>query len=134
MGHSSSSQNIKYSLENYRAFVIDDEMVLRELIAANLQTNCNMTVVTCSSGRKALKILAKDDNYDVIILDLLMPEMSGQDVFSSLPSDLQKKVLFMTGDAPTPSLKDFFNKSCQPFLFKPFKNSELVEAVAKLVS
>ena len=133
MGHSRSSQNIKHSLENYRAFVIDDEMILRELIAANLKTNCNMTVVTSSSGRKALKTLAEDDNYDVILLDLLMPGMSGQEVFSSLPSDLQKKVLFMTGDASSHSLREFFNESCQPVPFKPFKNSELVEAVAKIV-
>jgi len=55
-----------------------------------------------STTRQALELLRHDAGYDVIVCDLMMPEVTGMDIYEELVQskpDLSKRMLFMTGGA-----------------------------------
>ncbi|NPE29047.1 response regulator [Methanococcoides sp. SA1] len=72
----------KASKHSLKVLVVDDEMVMVDLISEMLKEN-EFEVLTANGGQKAIDIALKD-NPDVIILDLMMPNVSGYDVIHTL--------------------------------------------------
>lgn len=85
-------------------------------------------------GRKVIEIVKKDKT-DLVMLDLMMPEMTGAEVFSALkkdPETKKTKVIILT--AKTDALKwDKTLKNCDKFITKPFDNNEVIEEVKKIL-
>ncbi len=114
-----------------RVLVIDDEELIREAIWRALGKECSVTLA--ASGREALALLSDESRgYDIILCDLLMPDVSGMDLYSetirAAPA-LGGRFVFMTGGAFTPKARSFLENVGNPHLEKPIALAKLREIV-----
>jgi CheY-like chemotaxis protein len=95
-------------------------------------------VVTRTSAREALDALAADDGgWDVVLCDLMMPEMTGMDLHARLAADapaLAARFVFLTGGAFTERAREFLDRVPNPRLEKPFDPATLREVVARVLA
>jgi two-component system NtrC family sensor kinase len=115
--------------------LIEDEVTLRTAISRFLRTS-GYRVVSAESGSAALDVIATQ-RFDLILLDLRMTGVTGEDVYESMQNshpDQAAKVVFMTGDLHSTHAARFIRQTGRPVLAKPFTLSELAARVAQLVS
>jgi CheY-like chemotaxis protein len=109
-----------------RVLVVDDEPALAAALARSIERDHE--VVALSSGREALELLRRDPSFDVILCDLVMPQVTGMDVYEELrraDPGLADRVIFMTGGTFTSRTRDFLGRVSNPALDKPFDLSTL---------
>jgi PAS domain S-box-containing protein len=130
---SSKRQPAVLPLTPPRVLVIDDDKVLGNAFRMTLAREFDVRVV--SSGAEALAVLAEDGTFDFIFCDLMMPEMSGMDVFaelSRLRPEVSEKVFFMTGGVYSPEVRAFIGRVPNRCLQKPFDPAVVIrEALAR---
>jgi two-component system NtrC family sensor kinase len=116
-----------------RILVIDDDVFLSRAIERMLRPH---EVTLANGGGEALEEVAQDDDFDVILCDIMMPEISGPEFYHRLAGirpELQDRVLFMTGGAlerVKPMLADIPNRLIE----KPFTSKELHQMVGDFLS
>lgn len=113
-----------------RILVVDDEMPI--LILSCRQLCVDNEVVAVSKGREALELLCAGAQFDLILADLMMPEMSGMDLYAELERKFPehaRRMVFMTGGSFTPTSQQFLRKVANPCLEKPFEESDLKRLV-----
>ena len=94
--------------------IVDDNDDFRTIWDLKLK-NSNFKVLTSKNGRGALEIL-KNNNVDIILLDILMPEMNGIETFLEIKRDPKMKntkVFFITSlddNNPNPEIKNYHDK------------------------
>ncbi len=101
--------------------VVDDEPENRELLSRRL-TRQGHRVVEAENGRRALECVASQD-FDVILLDLMMPEMDGYEVLTQLklnPSTRHVPVIVITGVDDIQSVVRCIELGAEDYLPKPF--------------
>jgi len=112
---------------------VDDDIDILELVEASLTAD-GFDVITASDGRGALES-AKDHAPDLILLDLMMPEMDGFEVIERLKSDAATRtipVIMLTAKAQTHEKIQGLRSGADDYITKPFQLYELtarVEAV-----
>ncbi len=110
--------------------IIDDESMMCDLLRSMLQDDYDVT--TYSSSRKALEQLHTDVFFDVVLCDLMMPEMTGMDIYEELAErrpDQAQRFVFMTGGTFTDRASQFLEDNEGPTLTKPFRHEELRNAI-----
>jgi signal transduction histidine kinase len=113
-----------------RILVIDDMPAIGRMIAAAFSGTHDVVAVT--EAREAFARLASGETFDVILTDLMMPEVSGRDVLDKLTAEwphLAANVIFMTGGAFTAESREFLDRAPQRVLAKPFSIDELQAVV-----
>lgn len=115
-----------------RVLVVDDEALIRRAVKRVLRGH---TVVEAESGAAALALLTEDPDFDVILCDLMMPELSGIDLHARLSSRdpaLAHRMVFMTGGTFDGGVGDGFGKIAaeHTVLAKPFAAPELRAVVS----
>lgn len=116
--------------ERLKVLVIDDEPMIRALVARLLTSHYEVT--SEDSVRGALARLNESPDYQVILCDLMMPGESGMDFFAVLRRlypDLVKRTAFITGGAVTPDTSKFLETAARPILNKPFDLQSLLAFV-----
>ena len=117
-----------------RVLVVDDEPMLCSAVERILSVEHDVTVV--QSARRALEILKDDARFDVILSDLMMPQMTGIELHAALVKiapELAAKMIFMTGGAFSPSASAFLESASNPTIDKPFKPAALRRMVQTLI-
>jgi signal transduction histidine kinase len=118
-----------------RILVIDDEPAILRAFRRVLYGH---EVVLSTSGAEAMAKLGEDRSFDVIFCDVMMPEMSGVEVYQRISEHhpgQERKLVFMTGGAFSEPAAHFIDSVENPLLKKPFNGSSvraLVTAVARL--
>jgi signal transduction histidine kinase len=118
-----------------RVLVIDDEHMVSTSLARMLGTRYTVTAV--DGGREALDLLATEPEFDVILCDLMMPEMSGMDFFAELGKTfpaLVPRVIFLTGGAFTTGATEFLSRLKNPCLDKPVELKKLIGTIEEQLS
>ena len=107
--------------------VVEDNLPVADLEQRFL-TDAGYTVVVASNGREALEIYeSRKEEISLVVLDLLMPEMSGRDCLMELVKiDPSVKVIVASGYAPEDALHREIRPLVKGFLHKPFAMAELV--------
>jgi CheY-like chemotaxis protein len=117
-----------------RILVVDDEMAIGEVIRRSLRKEGDVTAVT--DGRTALALIDAGETFDVILCDLMMPDLSGMDLHREIarraPSQASR-MLFMTGGTFTERAQRFLDESKNTRLYKPFSPKQLREAVGAIL-
>lgn len=114
-----------------RILVVDDEEALRLLLQEALSL-AGHTVDAAGDGEEALA-LVRDKAYDLVICDLRMPGMDGEEFFdavSTVAPELSDRIIFSTGDIWAPHSSDFLIRTGLPFLEKPFSIRRMLGLVA----
>jgi two-component system NtrC family sensor kinase len=118
-----------------RVLVVDDEDGVRSTLTRMLRQDHE--VVAARSGMEAKSLLEEDRRFDLILCDLMMPEMSGMDLHAWLgqtaPS-LASRVVFVTGGAFTPRASEYLAKAGNLRLEKPFDPVGLRTLASRLVA
>jgi nitrogen-specific signal transduction histidine kinase len=118
-----------------RVLVVDDEPLIRSSLVRLLHTEHD--VVEAASGSAAEAILAADDGFDVILCDLIMPEMSGMELHQRLAVSrphLLERMVFMSGGAFTERASEFLQASPTRLIEKPIEVQGLRQLVRRLVA
>jgi len=122
----SYSESLRTMVRVNRVLIVDDDQNL----AYGLSRQFNKCVAKIAlSGSEALKILAEDQNFDVILCDLMMPAMTGPEFYEKVIKnrpELQNRFVFMTGGAFSPQVQAFLEQAWVRCLSKPFNWSELL--------
>jgi nitrogen-specific signal transduction histidine kinase/CheY-like chemotaxis protein len=116
-----------------RLLVVDDESDVGELLSDILRTRGYETQYVASP--KAALELMRDRDFQGVLMDLRMPEMSGTELWRELQRErpaLALKTIFMTGDYASPETTAMVGATERPFLSKPFRPDELDLALATL--
>lgn len=114
-----------------RVLLIDDEVHLGVTLSVGLRDQAD--VVPVRSGREGIRLLLEEDNFDLILCDLMMPDVMGMDVFDQVCGErpeLQGRFVFMTGGAVTERARKFLEQIPGQRLDKPFR-LEQVEALLR---
>jgi len=113
-----------------RVLVVDDEPFICSAIQRLLRRECQVS--TATSGREALGLVNAGQRFDVILSDLMMPEMSGEELLSALREaapDQAARMVIMTGGAFTQRSEDFLGSLALPHLTKPLTLENLRTAI-----
>jgi signal transduction histidine kinase/CheY-like chemotaxis protein len=116
-----------------RVLVVDDSPLMARGLARALRREHDVEALT--SAREALDCLTQRDDFDVVLCDLMMPEMTGVDFHGELERrkpDLAQRVLFFTGGAFTPGAHAFVRRMADRCLEKPLDLAEVRRKLAKL--
>ncbi|MCK6549841.1 response regulator [Myxococcota bacterium] len=109
-----------------RLLVIDDEPAILST-TQRLFTRV-ADVVTARSASEALGLLEGGEHFDLVLCDLMMPEMSGMDLYDRLSAsrpEVAREVVFISGGAFTTRAKDFLARTKNLLLEKPFGIEEV---------
>ncbi|CAB1059055.1 hypothetical protein D1BOALGB6SA_3813 [Olavius sp. associated proteobacterium Delta 1] len=114
--------------------LVDDEGLILE-IGKDMLKKLGYKVVVAESGRKALDIYAKDQNaIDMVILDMIMPDMSGSETYDRLKEiNPSIKTLLSSGYSINGKAQAILNKGCQGFIQKPFNLTKLSQKIRKIL-
>jgi len=116
-----------------RVLLIDDEVHLAQGLQRALAPEHE--VVLATSGHEAKEILEADDRFDVILCDLMMPDVTGMEVFAYVKSarpHLAPRVVFMTGGAFTARARAFLDEVPNRCIEKPFELGRLRSVIREV--
>jgi two-component system sensor histidine kinase ChiS len=117
--------------KHHKILVVDDEPINLQVLDNHLSLN-NFEVTQAISGAEALGILEKDPHYDLIILDIMMPKMSGYEVCRELRKIFlpnQLPVVMLTAKNRVTDLVEGFTSGANNYLIKPFSKDELITRI-----
>jgi PAS domain S-box-containing protein len=115
-----------------RVLVVDDEPLVADMLRRTLADGQDVTVAT--DARTALDFVLSGAEFDLIFCDLLMPRMSGMDLYNALRAErpgVEDRIVFMTGGAFTERAAAFLAAVPNRKLSKPFDLTELERVVSK---
>lgn len=115
----------------FSVLIVDDEPTLR--LAYERVLTRHATVMVAESAREALALLESGRRPDVILTDLMMPKMSGIELYAAVGQrfgDLAPRMLFMSGGAFDPESRRFCARMGDRVLNKPIPFEELVDRVS----
>lgn len=111
----------------YNILAVDDNVDILNLIEGLLIDDTKYRIIKANSGRKALEIVNKE-KIDVMILDLMMPEMDGIEVLNHLrgdPRTSKLKVIILTAKDSISDFSETLEKGISLYLNKPFSYEKL---------
>ena len=116
-----------------RVLIVDDSPLMARGLARALRREHDVSALT--SAREALACLSQRDDFDVVLCDLMMPQMTGVEFHRELERyrpELAQRVLFFTGGAFTPGMHEFVRRMADRCLEKPLDLAEVRRKLAKL--
>ncbi|MEK3792771.1 response regulator [Paenibacillus sp. FSL R7-0204] len=118
-----------------KVLIVDDEEVLRMLIEDTLEDLDNVETHTAENGGEALAKLAAEP-YDLVILDYMMPVMTGIEVLSELDGELKSRtpIMMLTAKAQEMDRNRAREAGARYFMPKPFSPMELLQLVEDILS
>jgi CheY-like chemotaxis protein len=119
----------------YRILVVEDEPDTRELLEFTLDL-AGHHVETAVGGREALELLARR-SYDVILSNLNMPGMSGEDLYRRIEHGwphLAARVVFVTAASPSPGFQAQYGGRPVPILTKPYLPQRVLQVIEDVVA
>jgi CheY-like chemotaxis protein len=115
-----------------RILIVDDERSLARALASVFSEHHDVTV--SSDPTEALNSLLEGEPYDAVVCDLLMPRLSGMELFERATAqrpEYESRFVFITGGATTPEAARFTAEQRHRVLAKPFDPDALLSAVAE---
>ncbi len=115
--------------------VVDDEELVVDVVTTMLES-LGYHVLTALSGEEALVLYKKyQDEIKLVILDMIMPRMSGGEIFNRLKAtNPQIKVLLASGYAINGQAEEIMKRGCQGFIQKPFTLNKLSQKIKNILS
>ena len=114
-----------------RVLIVEDDAALCRSLAATLRDEA-IAVDTANDGEEGW-IRAREEIYDAVLLDVMMPKMDGWEVLSRLRQESKVPVLMLTARDTIPDRVKGLDSGADDYLTKPFDNSELLARLRALI-
>ena len=115
----------------YKVLVVDDEEKILEVVKAYLE-NDGYDTYTAVSGAKALELF-HEVNPDLVILDLMLPDMTGEDICQIIRIESRVPILMLTAKSQEEDRISGLSMGADDYLVKPFSPRELVVRVKAIL-
>jgi CheY-like chemotaxis protein len=115
--------------------LVDDEPQVAHTVERLLRKDYDITVAVC--GKDALAIIAQGARFDAIVSDVMMPNMTGIELFEELQHivpDQARRVVFLSGGAFTAQTRERLDELGVPQLEKPVTAKELRDCVLRIAT
>jgi two-component system cell cycle sensor histidine kinase/response regulator CckA len=115
--------------EKLAVLIVDDEASLARALSRVLRDH---EVSIAASGREALQLIQEGREFDLVLCDVMMPELSGMDVYEAIERDHPEwldRVVFMTGGTFTERARAFQERIPNTFLSKPIEAATLLGVI-----
>lgn len=119
---------------NKKVLLVDDDR-LNNRILKRLLKIYNIELDTCERGIECIDKINNGEQYDLILMDIMMPDINGVDTLKKLKSNkhFNTKVIALTADALSTSRNKYLKAGFTDYLAKPFKKEELEEKLKNLL-
>jgi len=114
-----------------KVLIVDDEPKIVEAVAAYLE-NSGYTAITASDGEKAL-LLVEKMNPDLVVLDLMLPKISGEEVCKAIRKISRIPIIMLTAKIDEDDKINGFNIGADDYVTKPFSPRELMARINSLL-
>ncbi|PIR19760.1 MAG: two-component system response regulator [Elusimicrobia bacterium CG11_big_fil_rev_8_21_14_0_20_64_6] len=118
-----------------KILIVEDEPAIADNLAA-LLTAKGHKAATCCEGAEGVE-RARKENFDLILLDVMLPRMSGFDVCKMLRSDPKTtkiKIIMVTGLGRMGDVEEAFRAGADDYLIKPFDSARLFKKIEKVLA
>ena len=120
-------------IEKTKILVADDEEIMRDVLSA-LLTGDNYTVDLAENGGQALAML-RENTYDVMLLDLLMPQMSGMEALALFRDRWPGTPILVISSMDSDRLvQEALEAGASGYITKPFHPVEIASAVERVLA
>jgi len=119
-----------------RVLVVDDFPTMRRILKNVLRQIHLDNVLEAQNGKEALRLL-REEEVDLIICDLLMPEMSGMELLQACKDDPEMShipFIMVTAEAQKRAVMEAIKAGVDHYITKPFTPERLQEAINKVVA
>ena len=113
--------------EKFNILVVDDEEMICQAVIAYF-TAKGYTVFTANNGKKAVDVFSTE-NIDFVILDLMLPEMTGEEVCEHLRTVSSVPILMLTAKTGDDDIVNGLNIGADDYMTKPFDLHELLARI-----
>jgi DNA-binding NtrC family response regulator len=117
-----------------RILLVEDDALVARAVRRTLARDHD--VVFVETGRAALEAIGRE-KFDLVISDLMMPEMTGMDLHEELSRthpEIAKRMVFLSGGAFTDAAREFLRRVPNPQIEKPFDPQQLRDLLRRLLS
>ncbi len=113
-----------------RIFVVDDNKDITDLMKLMLESS-GYSCVTANSGSDALNLM-RNSRFDLVLLDMAMPEVTGIDVLDKVKGDAANKIVLFTASSMTDSdIENFKKRGALDCIRKPITKAKLLATISK---
>jgi len=115
-----------------KILIVEDEAKIRKLIKTYLEDS-GFTTVEAENGKKALDIFNSDNAIDFIVLDLMLPKISGEEVCKKIRQVSDIPILMLTAKSSEENKIEGFDYGADDYLTKPFSPRELTARIKAIL-
>ena len=127
-------ENNTIKFNNKKILLVDDDR-FNNRILKRLLNIYNIELDVCERGIECIDKINSGKHYDLILMDIMMPDINGVDTFKKLKSNknFDTKVVALTADALSTSKNKYLKLGFTDYIAKPFKKEELDQKLKKLL-
>jgi CheY-like chemotaxis protein len=128
------SPSVRASAKRLNILFVDDEKIIREMVKEMLEF-LGHTVAECENGRKAVEYYRTSwESVDVVILDMIMPEMGGKEAFIAMRGiNPRIKAVLSSGYSIDGEAQQILSEGVLGFIQKPFRTDALVDILSRVM-
>lgn len=131
-----NEKRMKFKNVKNNILVVDDD-ILNLLLVEEILNDKKLNIISLNSGKKALEYIENEgEKLDIVILDVLMPEISGIEVLEIVRKKYSMYVLpilLLTANGNYNDISNGFNKGANDYIVKPFNRIEFIARVNSLL-
>lgn len=127
--------NKNVDISNKKILIVDDNN-LNIKVAKRALAGLNLIIEECYNGEECLEKIKSGNTYDVILMDIMMPVMSGEKALQELKKikDFQTPVIALTADAIAVSEEKYKEEGFTDYIAKPFTKDQIKKKLEKIFS
>ena len=129
-------QELNFAEEGYgyKKVLIVDDNVLNIKVARRALEQFDLIIEECYNGKECIDIITENNDYDLILMDIMMPVMSGEETLSKLKEieDFNTPVIALTADDEERSEEKYKSKGFIDYIAKPFSKEQIGEKLDKV--
>ncbi|MDU1905874.1 MAG: two-component regulator propeller domain-containing protein [Dysgonomonas sp.] len=131
--HTEEELIVDKKYKDYKLLIIEDDNEIREFLMSQLENS--FQVLTASNGLKGLEV-ATNEQPDLIVCDVMMPEMNGFEVTKKLKSDFETShipIILLTAHSSIEHQVEGIEAGADSYIMKPFSTKYLTTRIIKLI-
>lgn len=118
--------------EQYKILIVDDEPDIREVVSVLLGSE-GYNVLQSENGGSAVEMVYADKSIDLVLLDIMMPGMTGVETCEMIRKRSNVPILFLTAKSQDQDKVEAYSGGGDDYLVKPFSQTELLMKVKSLL-